>query len=467
MAREAGADVRYSPTSNLALDLTINTDFAQVEADDQQINLTRFPLFFPEKRQFFQERASTFEFSTGGFTDRLFHSRRIGLDEGQIVPILGGARAVGRLGGMDFGLLSMQTGTTRSRSSENMSVIRLNQQVLNPYSSVGAMVTSRLGSNGDDNQAIGVDAILRPLGDEWITARWARTFDELIGETSATEASLVLARWERRRDDGFSYAVEGARVGGDYTPRLGFQARRSYQSVAGRAQYKRFQSASSPLRSTQLSLSARDLQRTTDGSTESREMASEFALELKDGKQLTVSGRSLFESVRRAFNVAGATIDSGEYRFNEASARLELPRSGRVRGDFTATAGSFYGGSRVGVSANPAWNPSKYLEFGAGYEVNRIRFDERNQSTTAHLARLRVQIALNTRLSFNTFTQYSNVADLAAFNARFRYNVREGTDFWIVYNEGLFTERDVIGAPRRPLSSGRTLMVKYSHALIW
>ena len=93
---EAGVDLRYSPTSNLSLDLTVNTDFAQVEADDQQVNLTRFSLFFPEKRQFFQERASTFEFSTGGFTDRLFHSRRIGLDQGVIVPILGGARAVGK-----------------------------------------------------------------------------------------------------------------------------------------------------------------------------------------------------------------------------------------------------------------------------------------------------------------------------------------------------------------------------------
>ena len=80
---EAGLDLRYSPTSNLALDLTVNTDFAQVEADDQQINLTRFALFFPEKRQFFQERASTFDFNTGGMFNRLFHSRRIGLDAGR------------------------------------------------------------------------------------------------------------------------------------------------------------------------------------------------------------------------------------------------------------------------------------------------------------------------------------------------------------------------------------------------
>ena len=115
---EAGLEVKYSPTSNLALDLTVNTDFAQVEADDQQINLTRFALFFPEKRQFFQERSSTFDFNTGGFNNRLFHSRQIGLDAGEIVRIYGGARAVGRLGGTDFGLLNMQTAPHGDRSTE-------------------------------------------------------------------------------------------------------------------------------------------------------------------------------------------------------------------------------------------------------------------------------------------------------------------------------------------------------------
>ncbi|MGE3617096.1 MAG: DUF5916 domain-containing protein, partial [Gemmatimonadales bacterium] len=133
---EIGGDVRYSPTSNLALDFSVNTDFAQAEADEQQVNLTRFPLFFPEKRQFFQERASTFQFNFNG-SDRLFHSRRIGLDDESVVRIYGGARAVGRLGGLDYGILSMQAAPTGARSSENLTVVRANQQVLNPYSSVG------------------------------------------------------------------------------------------------------------------------------------------------------------------------------------------------------------------------------------------------------------------------------------------------------------------------------------------
>ena len=127
----------------------MNTDFAQVEADQQQINLTRFPLFFPEKRQFFQERSSTFDFGTGGFLNRLFHSRRIGLDSGDRVRIYGGGRAVGRIGSTDVGFLSMQTAAPVGGSSENVGVLRLSQQVFNPNSAIGGMVTSRLGDHGE------------------------------------------------------------------------------------------------------------------------------------------------------------------------------------------------------------------------------------------------------------------------------------------------------------------------------
>ncbi len=465
-SNELGADLRYSPTSNLTMDLTANTDFAQVEADDQQINLTRFPLFFPEKRQFFQERASTFQFNTGGATGRLFHSRRIGLDGGEIVRIYGGVRAVGRIGGMDYGLLDMQTAAHGDRSSENMGVLRLNQQILNPYSSIGAMVTTRLGTDDEDNVAWGVDALLRPFGDEWITVKWAQTFDEATDEESALDAGFFLARWERVRDDGLSYAGEFSRVGGDFQPRLGFQSRHDYRYLGGRVQLKRFPGAESALRSAGFQVSTGHYLRTTDGSAESRSIEPQLSLEFKGATEVQLTGRAIYESVRDEFTVAGATVAPGDYWFHEGQARLQLPRSDLFRGDFTATAGSFYDGTRVGFALNPAWNPSKFIELGGGYEINRITFDDRDQRTTAHLARIRVQVALNTRISFNTLAQYSNVADLASFNARFRYHFREGTDLWIVYNEGLNTERDLF-EPRLPRSSGRTLLLKYTHTLIW
>lgn len=465
--REAGLDVRLSPTSNLALDFTANTDFAQVEADDQQVNLTRFPLFFPEKRQFFQERASTFQFPTGGFNDRLFHSRSIGLDDGEIVRIYGGARAVGRIGGTDFGFLSMQTAAHDARSSENMTVVRLNQQVLNPFSSFGAMVTSRLGSSGEDNLAYGVDAVVRVVGDEYATARWARTFDEAIDEGSEADAGLLQLRWERRTDEGLSYSGEHIRVGPDYLPRLGFQARTDFRLYGGNVQYKRFQGAASPLRSAALRTNTGHYYRAEDGTPESRSIRPELQLEFKGGTELQISANTSYESVRDSFAIAGAPVAPGDFWFTTGEVRLQLSRNALFRGDFTVTAGSFYDGTRLGAALNPTWNQSKYLELSAGYSVNRLSFDERGVSATAHLARLKAQLALNTHLFFSVFAQYSNEADLTTLNARFRYHFREGTDLWVVYNEGVNTRRDVTDRPRLPRSAGRALMVKYSHTLIW
>ena len=136
MRQDVGLDVKYNVTSNLVLDVTANTDFAQVEADDEQVNLTRFSLFFPEKRDFFQERADLFEFRLPGGDQRLFQSRRIGIIGGQSVPILGGARLTGQVGEWELGMLNMQTARTRLEGfeaeipSENFGVLRLQRSIL-------------------------------------------------------------------------------------------------------------------------------------------------------------------------------------------------------------------------------------------------------------------------------------------------------------------------------------------------
>ena len=460
---EVGLDLQYSPVSNLTVDLTANTDFAQVEADEEEINLTRFPLFFPEQRQFFQERASTFEFRTGGRSNRLFHSRRIGLVDGEITRIYGGARAVGRVGGLDFGLLSMQAEAGDGRGSENASVLRVRQEVLNPYSSVGGMLTSRLGSGAGDNLAYGVDGLLRPVGDEWVTVRWAQTFDEATEEKSTLDAGLLQARWERIRNEGLSYFGEFIRVGEDYVPGLGFQDRLGVRHVSGRAQYQWFQAPEASRRSTALRTTARDFTRSADGSTQSRVVEPELSVEFKRGIQIDMGTESRFEDVRTPFEVAGAEILAGDYWFHAGEVEFRLPRTERFRGNVLATAGSFYDGTRVGVALEPTWNPSVHLQLEGGYEVNRLDFSDRDLAVTTHLTRLRAVAALDTRFSLSALAQYSSAVDLASVNARFRYHIREGTDLWVVYNEGFHTEREVLDQPRLPTSAGRTLMVKYTH----
>ena len=151
----AGLDIKYNINSNLTLDLTANTDFAQVEADDQQVNLTRYSLFFPEKRMFFQERSSLFDFSLGGHADNLFYSRNIGIAGREPIRIYGGARMTGRLGKWDMGFLDMQTAEHEETPGENFGVLRMRRQVINQNSYVGGIMTSRLGMNGDQNLAYG------------------------------------------------------------------------------------------------------------------------------------------------------------------------------------------------------------------------------------------------------------------------------------------------------------------------
>ncbi|WP_419947529.1 DUF5916 domain-containing protein [Candidatus Palauibacter sp.] len=353
---EPGVDLKYSPSSNLAIDLTVNTDFAQVEADDQQVNLTRFSLFFPEKRQFFQERSSTFDFGTGGFTDRVFFSRRIGLERGELVRIYGGARLVGRIAGLDFGVLNMQTAPAAGRSGENMGVMRLKQQVLNPYSFVGGILTTRYGSNGRNNVAYGLDSQLRLFGDEYLTVTWAQTQDEVVRERNVLDASLVRARWERRTDRGVSYNLFYRRVGPDYLPRLGFQLRNDFTLFGGEFAHTWLRGADATLNGITLALVGENYQRNVDLTLESRSIRPEVRLDFKSTANITaysnvpvrghpqaVPGRRRLHPARR-IPVSRRSASTGQ-----------LPRSTIVRGEIRTTAGSFYDGRRVGLIFNPTW----------------------------------------------------------------------------------------------------------------
>ncbi len=467
-SREAGLDIKYAPTSNLSLNVTVNTDFAQVEADSVQVNLERFELFVPEKRQFFQERSATFDFNTGGPFNRLFYSRKIGLDAGDIVRIYGGARAVGRVGGTDYGVLNMQTAAHGERSSENMGVLRLRQQVLNSYSNVGAMVTSRLGTYGGDNVAYGLDASLRPTGDEYALLQWAQTFDEAAADAGGLETGLLRARWERRRDVGFTYSFDAVRVGSDYNPGLGFQRRKAYSFLGGDLAYGAFlDDPETMFRSRGVRLTARQFTRNSDRTAETRLVNPRLEAQFRSGGRVDVGLESQYESVRDPFSIADVVVPAGDYWFHEVKANLDLGRTASFRGRYSLSAGSFYDGSRVSLSVGPIWNLSRYLELAAVYSLNRIDFSERDMATTAHIAQLKLEVALNTHFAVSAYAQYSGVDDLTSINSRIRYHFREGTDLWIVYNEGLLTERDANLIPRTPLSTGRSISLKYSQTFAW
>ena len=204
---DIGGDIKFSITNNLTAEFTINTGFAQAEADDQLVNLTRFSLFFPEKRQFFQERSAVFDFRTGGIS-RLFFSRRIGLTNGgDQVPIYGGVRLIGRSKDWDFGLLDMQTQSLDTIPSENFGVLRVRKRVFNENSFLGAMFTSRLDANGNANIAYGLDGLVQVFGDDYLTVQWAQTFDsqQAEGASDNLKNSRLAVELTRRRRQGLGY----------------------------------------------------------------------------------------------------------------------------------------------------------------------------------------------------------------------------------------------------------------------
>ncbi len=465
VSRDIGLDLRYAFTSNLNLDVTVNTDFAQVEADDEQVNLDRFPLFFPEKRRFFQERSGIFEFTTGS-SSRLFHSRVIGLDENrEPVPVLGGVRLVGRAGEWDIGLLDMQTDALGDTPSENFGVARVRRRIFNPFSFVGLMATSRIRS-GRHNVAGGVDGVFRLFGDEYLTAKWAASGDDRVPVgTGLFDRSHLYASWQRRTNRGLSYTTSVSRSGAEYRPELGFLPRRDYWTAKAYGNWYIFTDSNSFFRRIYPGALAFQTFRNSDGVLESAQWAVWVQWDTKRGGGGWIEPKLFRENVDTPFLIgAEAEVPAGGYTFADLQLVWSMPAGSRLRTDIDFRAGTYFDGTRQQVTLTPTWNVSPHLELGAEYLYSRIRFADRDQGTDIHVPALRIRTALDARASGNALIQYNSTTDRLEFNVRLRYNFAEGTDLWLVYNEGLDTERGTDPADvRSPLSLSRSLILKYTH----
>jgi hypothetical protein len=468
---EVGLDVKYGLSSNLTLDVTANPDFAQVEADDQQVNLTRFSLFFPEKRIFFQERASVFDFSFGSF-NRLFYSRRVGLYEDEeegisrVIPIYGGMRLIGRAGAWDLGFMDMQTAPLAPEGvpGENFGVVRLRRRVLNPYSYVGTMVTSRIGVDGSYNEAYGFDGILRVSGDNYLSFAWAQTFEN--GKTNSPW-SLAPTRfriaYERRTRKGLGAYVELSRAGKDYYPGIGFELREDFLSSRAQLLYGWIPGERSPFQSYSLQAEGMISLRNEDQTVESADLGPALELSFKSGWGAHLSYRFQKESLREWLEFADeVNVPPGEYSFSGLDVFVHTPMGGLLGLWGMAEAGSFYDGRRVTLMAMPMWSIIPDLSLSGHYEFNRVDFPGRGQKLIAHLVQLRLLATLSTKLSVLTFVQYNGAEDLVVGNVRLRYNPREGNDLYLVFNEILNTDR-AGKVPYPPASGSRAVLLKYSY----
>ncbi|MCC7265530.1 MAG: carbohydrate binding family 9 domain-containing protein [Candidatus Latescibacteria bacterium] len=458
LKHELGADLKFPLASNLTLDLTANTDFAQVEADDEEVNVTRFSLFFPEKRPFFLERASTFEFRLAG-DEQVFYSRRVGLAEEGPVRILGGTRLVGQAAGWDLGFFDLQTAAGSSQPAENFAVLRLKRPVFNRHSTAGGILTSRASTAGLDNLTAGLDGVLEMRPDEFATLKWVQTLGE---RPDLLDDGYLLARWERRTFQGLGHELGLARSGPGYDPGLGFAPRRDYRRADGRLSWGWTPPESSPFQSHLLALRGEAYLPNRGGKLESAALGPSWDFALKTGASGQVTLDLLAEDLAEDFALSDhAGVPSGSYTFWDLNAYYQSPYGSRWRRDLSLAAGRFYDGWHLTAGATPSLSLSRHLEIGPEYQLDLARFADRHQRFRSHLLRLRTRLALDTRLSASALVQYNSAENTVGLNLRLRYNRREGDDFHLVYDQGLNTDRRRL-APARPRTANRTVLLKYT-----
>jgi len=463
-SRDVGLDVKFNLTRNLTLDLTANTDFAQVEADDQKINFTQFSLFFPEKRQFFQERAGIFNFSMAR-SSRLFHGRRIGLDaNGTPVPIVAGAKLVGRVADWDVGVFNVQTARKGDTGPENFSVWRLRRKVFNPFSTLGALVTTRMGGDGVYNLGYGIDGAFKIASNDYLTLKWSQTADENSGGFTG-DASQSYLNLERRSITGLHYFLQVGRVGNSYNPGVGFVSQRDITVGTSVIAYNIFTDDHKWLRSYQPSIVFIRKYRNDTGQLERNYIGPWVEFRTKRGDYGWIEPRFYFYDQQFGFSLSDEVrIEEGKHTWKDIQFFYQMSNGRRLRTDFNIELGGFYDGTMRKATVGPVWNASRFLEIGGEYEFTDLKFESRDLSLRTHLMRLKMRVAANTKLSASAFLQYNSLAKVVEGNVRMRYNFEDGRDFWLVYNEGLNTERTVHGIePELPFSNGRTLIFKYTH----
>ncbi len=358
---EAGLDVKYGLGSELTLDLTVNTDFSQVEADDQQINLTRFSLFFPEKREFFLENATAFQFGPpggggllGGFRELIpFFSRRIGLSRGSLVPILGGARVTGKVGDYTLGLLSLQDNDFQEIPSTNFSVIRVRRDVFSK-SAMGGIFVNKQEMDGNSNRTYGADANFTFFDFLDVSSFLLKTSTPEIQDKDL--AGFFRIGW---RSPLLTAQAAYLSIQENFNAEVGFVPRQKIRRTTGTFGIRPRPGERIPtIREFEPSISVTYLT-DQDNVLETRTINGRFTIRFQNGGMMWLGAQSQFERLTEPFPIrSDQTIPEGGYQFNEYTLAFSTDASRMFSGNFRAETGDFFDGDknsyRFGLRFQPA-----------------------------------------------------------------------------------------------------------------
>ena len=444
---DVGGDVKYGLTANLTADFTVNTDFAQVEIDEQQVNLTRFSLFFPEKRDFFLEGRGVFDFARGGAgaqgggasgaegsadTPYLFYSRRIGLNNNRVIPITAGGRLTGKVGAFGIGIMNIHAGDEEFSQTPdtNFTVIRVKRDILR-RSTIGAMFTNRsvTVNRAGSNQAYGVDAAFSFYQNLNLGAYWARTDSPDVAEDDDSyQAKLDYAA------DRYGARVEFLKVGDNFNPEIGFVRRDDFRRSFAQLRFSPRPVGSRWVRKYTYQGSL-DYVENGAGILETRLQSGRFEIEMHNSDRFSAELNRNYEFLTVPFQVSrGIFIPVGGYDFNDVQVGYNFGQQRRVSGNVSLTRGQFYDGDITTVSySGGRVTVTKRFSLEPSFSISKVDLPAGDFVT--RVVRSRVDYGFSPRMFASALLQYNYTDRTFSSNLRYRWEYRPGSEFFIVWTD--------------------------------
>jgi len=470
---DIGFDTKVNITSNLVADLTLNTDFAQVEADQERVNLTRFSLYFPEKRDFFLEGAEIFSTgssgrrygrSMGGSAPTIFYSRRIGIHSGRQIPLWGGAKITGKIGKTTIGVLNMQGRQTTYYDDDdeedvvvpttNYSAFRIKQDIFS-RSSIGLVLTNNVEKNNvRNNQAFAVDSRLSftPTLNLTTLISGTHTSDESNKNNKSVHANLS---W---RTDRYSASFTHTDIQPNFNAEMGYVRRTDIRSTSGSFSFsprsKRFKSVRKFYYSVRGSYLTDQNNFLMD-----RDINFSYSIWFQSSARFSIHIGREYEFLTENWEVRdGIEINKGVYEGNELSTRLSTNPSKPLSAEFNLSVSEYYGGTRYRVGGELQWTGFNRFRFDTDYGINQVKLPHAEFKT--YTVSNRFVYAFSTDMFVKAYIQYNS--DRLRFDGRikwnanilFRYIYRPGSDFYLVYNQ-----EQLVGKNNNELTN-RTIMAK-------
>ena len=437
---ELGVDVKFGITNNLTADFTYNTDFAQVEVDERMVNLTRFNMFMPEKRGFFLEGRGNFDFTQPRNLDipTMFFSRRIGLEQGQVVPIDVGARLTGKVGDFDIGALNIRTdgkGLENIASSE-FSVLRIKRDVLS-RSRIGMLYTDRSNSlmGQGSNQLYGLDGSFSFFDDFDISTFVAKT--DTAGLRGKDKSYMTNFDY-----NGDRYGLRSGYlvVEDNFNPEIGFKRRDNFKQYEGAARFSPRPASIESIRRFVFLAETNSYWSADENQLETRHHNLSFTSEFENSDEFRFEISDEYEMLTRPFWIApGVILEPGSYDFSYYEASYRWGEQRDVSGRLSLRVGDFWSGDNTAIGfSSGRIELSTQLSIEPSYSVNRVRLPEGDFRT--ELGRIRVTYTLSPRMYLSSLVQYNSSQSSLSTNFRFRWEWAPGSELFVVYSDDRDTD---------------------------